>query len=134
MKKKPKKRKNTSSNTSKLKLFAVSSLITTAFYIISFLIVAFICYKADISKDKYFIFMMIITALSSIFGGYRLTHKNNEKGLINGILGSVPIVFLTVILAVLFNNGIPTVQTLIGVIISVVFGAVSGAIAINLRR
>ncbi len=134
MKKKPKKRKAKPSNKSKVKNFAVSSLITITIYIIMFLMAAFICYKADISRDKYFLMMIIVSAVSSLFGGVRLTHINKQKGLINGILGSIPVALITLISAVLFNNGIPTLQTIIPIVTSIAVGAVSGATAINIGR
>lgn len=123
-----------SSSKNKLKIFAFSSLITVLIYIILTLISAFICYKADISKDKYYIVMLVICAVSAMIGGFRITRLNKEKGLINGIIGAIPVMSVTLFFALLFNNGILNITILIPLLIGLVSGAASGAVAINLRR
>lgn len=133
MKKKP-KRRSTPSSDNKLKTFAINSLFAAVFYILLFLITGFICYKADIDKDKYYIIMLIITAISALFAGFKQTGTYKEKGLINGTIGSIPIAVFTFVLAILFNNGIPTLKTIPAVILSVICGAVSGTFAVNIRR
>ena len=132
-----KKRRNnkfSSANKNKLRNFAFSSLVTVLIYILLTLIAAFACYKADISKDKYYLIMLVISCVSSIIGGFRTTRLNKEKGLISGILGALPILLMTLIFALLFNNGILGITILIPLLITLVSGAVSGAVAINLRR
>lgn len=132
-----KKRRNnkfSSANKSKLRNFAFSSLVTVLIYILLILIAAFACYKADISKDKYYLIMLVISCVSSIIGGFRTTRLNKEKGLISGIFGALPIMLMTLIFALLFNNGILGITILIPLLITLVSGAVSGAVAINLRR
>ena len=132
-----KKRRNnkfSSANKNKLRNFAFSSLVTVLIYILLTLIAAFACYKADISKEKYYLIMLVISCVSSIIGGFRTTRLNKEKGLISGILGALPIMLMTLIFALLFNNGILGIAILIPLLITLVSGAVSGAVAINLRR
>lgn len=132
-----KKRRNnkfSSANKNKLRNFAFSSLVTVLIYILLTLIAAFACYKADISKDKYYLIMLVISCVSSIIGGFRTTRLNKEKGLISGIFGALPIMLMTLIFALLFNNGILGITILIPLLITLVSGAVSGAVAINLRR
>lgn len=128
------RRRSTSSSDNKLKTFIINSSFAAISYILLFLIIGFICYKADIDKDKYYILMLIITAVSSILAGFKQTATYKEKGLINGTIGSIPIAALTFILAITFNNGIPTLKTIAAVVLSLIFGAVSGTIAVNIRR
>lgn len=132
--KKISKRKVASGNKNKLKAFAITSMFTVLLYILLFAVSGFICYKTDIPTDKYYIIMLIISGISALAGGFRNARVNKEKGLINGIIGSVPVILITITAGLLFNNGIPGIYMLLPIVVSLISGAVSGTVAINMRR
>lgn len=133
MKYKNKKKRTDFKGKSKIITYLLNCVITFSFMILLLLILTFICYKLNINKDSYYTIMLLIICLSSIVGGYRLAFLCKKNGILNGIIGSVPIIILIVIITVVFGNTI-TFKSIIPICISLFSSAFAGAFAVNIRR
>ena len=137
MKKKSKKRNQNSSSANKKfmpKVYLISSVKALIVYALFLLITAFLCYKINISADKYFYIMLIISAISSLISGFIYVSKMREKGILNGILAGIPCTVLMLILVLLYNNAVLTVTTAIAALVMILSAGVGGTLSVNLRR
>ena len=137
MKKKTKKRsQNTNSANKKFapKQFLISSIKSIIVYVLLLLITAFLCYKINISADKYFYIVLAISILSSLVSGFSYVSKVHEKGILNGILAGIPCTVLMLILVLLYNNASLTFTTAIAALVMVLSSGVGGTLSVNIRR
>ena len=137
MKKKTKKRKQNSDSANKKfspKVFLISSAKSLILYALLLLLTAFLCYKINISADKYFYIILTISAISSLISGFTYVSKVREKGILNGVLAGVPCTVLMLILVLLYNNASLTFTTAIAALVMILSSGVGGTLSVNLRR
>lgn len=137
MKKKTKKRKQNSNSVNKKfspKVFLISSAKSLIVYVLLLLLTAFLCYKINISNDKYFYVMLIVSAISSLISGFTYVSKVREKGILNGILAGIPCTVSMLILVLIYNNASLTFTTAIVALVMILSSGVGGTLSVNFRR
>lgn len=128
--KKPKRSR--SPENSELKAYLISAIKSLVVFLALLLLSTFICYKADASDKYYFIVMIIICSISCFFGGIFASSKLKEKGIICGLLGSLPIMVPAVIVSTIIGR--LSIKLLISCIAMLLFGMVGGIFTANMRR
>ena len=104
------------------------------FSLISFfammLILALVVVKAGVSESTQKLLVFIVSLLSTFAGSFLSLRKTKEKGLLSGVLTSLPVIVIVcfVILAVADNVG---VRTAIMSLLMVLGGASGGIAAVN---
>jgi len=106
---------------------SVFSLIS---FFVMMLILAFVVVKAGISESTQKLLVFIVSLLSTFVGSFISLRKTREKGLLSGVLTSLPVIVIVcfVILAVADNVG---VRTVIMSLLMVLGGALGGIAAVN---
>ncbi len=128
---KPKQRKSKQEN-SNVKAYIFAVIKTLALLCMLLLLSSFILYKVDADSTYYFPIMLIICGISCFLGGLFTASKLNEKGIICGILGALPIIIFAVAVTVFSGHiGLKFVISLITMLLS---GTVGGIITANMRR
>ena len=117
-----------------IKKYIIMSLKSTVCLIVLFLISGSICYFGNIDFDKYFIFLIISLILSAFISGLSFSRRNKSRGVVNGIIASIPIIIIISASALIINKGKVSILLLISVLIIILSGAVAGSIGVNMRR
>ena len=101
----------------------------TSFFAIM-LILAFIVVKAGLSESMQNILVFFVSLLSTFIGTFLSLHKTHEKGLLSGVIISLPVIVMVcfVLLAVAGNVG---VRTIIMSLLMMLGGALGGIAAVN---
>lgn len=99
--------------------------------LIVFSIFSLVMVKFDYS-EKYVPFMTIIASvISTYIGGYWSAKFINKKGLMVGVITSVPLAVLIIALAVMATNGSLNYMAAIAVVLMVIFGGIGGIMSVN---
>ena len=113
-----------------LKKIMWGSIFSLIFFFVLMLILALIVIKAGISESVQSILVFFVSLLSTFTGAFLSLRKTREKGLISGVLASLPVIIIVsfVILAVADNVGI---RTVIMSLLMMLGGALGGIAAVN---
>lgn len=103
-------------------------------FILMILLTAFICYITDIEYDKYSLIMILSATLSSFVSGFFYSRRMKQKGILHGMLSSLPIAFITVIITLIISDSQLSVMLPIAVASIILSGAISGSFGVNSRR
>ncbi len=104
------------------------------FSLISFfammLVLALVVVKAGISESMQKILVLFVSLLSTFIGSFLSLRKTREKGLLSGVLTSLPVIVIVcfVLLAVADNVG---TRTIIMSLLMTLGGALGGIAAVN---
>lgn len=133
----PKKRKrrmssaeNENSRTAFIKRILWGSFFSIVFFFIFMLILALVVVKAGLSDSMQNILVFFVSLLSVFAGAFLSLRKTYEKGLMSGVLVSLPVsVFISaVLLAVVKDIGL---RTAIMSLLMMLGGALGGIAAVN---
>ena len=113
-----------------LKKIMWGSIFSLIFFFVLMLILALIVVKAGISESVQSILVFFVSLLSTFTGAFLSLRKTREKGLLSGVLASLPVIIIVsfVILAVADNVGI---RTVIMSLLMMLGGALGGIAAVN---
>ena len=113
-----------------LKKIMWGSIFSLIFFFVLMLILALIVVKAGISESVQSILVFFVSLLSTFAGAFLSLRNTREKGLLSGVLASLPVIIIVsfVILAVADNVGI---RTVIMSLLMVLGGALGGIAAVN---
>ncbi len=133
----PKKRKrrisspeSENSRTAFVKRIMCGSLFSVVFFFVFMLILAFVVVKAGLSDSMQNIFVFFVSLLSVFAGAFLSLRKTYEKGLMSGILVSLPvIVFICAVLLVVVKD--IGLRTAIMSLLMLLGGALGGIAAVN---
>ncbi len=133
---KRKKRSNTEKPTSSsayIKTILKGSLIAVISFFALTLIMAVAVVKIGMGESIQSIAMFFVSALSAFIGGFFSLLKTREKGLISGILVSLPAALLIsiVLICALKDIGLKTLAMVLSMAIG---GAMGGITAVNKKR
>ncbi len=133
----PKKRKrrmssseSENSRTAFIKRILWGSLFSVAFFFIFMLVLALVVVKAGLSDSMQNIFVFFVSLLSVLAGAFLSLRKTYEKGLMSGILVSLPVIVFVcaVLLAVVKDIGL---RTAVMSLLMMLGGALGGIAAVN---
>lgn len=134
MPKKRKRRVSSGENENPRKAFIKRTLYGSLFSLIAFfailLILAFIVMKAGIADSMQTLLTLAASLLATFIGAFLSLRKTHEKGLVSGLLVSVPAiaVICIVLLAVFGELGL---KTIVMALMMMLGGALGGIAAVN---
>lgn len=109
----------------------IKSLIIFALFIST---AACLCYFTDMDFDKYYIVLIISAVISAFISGFSYSRKMRKKGILCGIISSLPIALILITLSLILSKASVTVLLPITVAAIVLSGAVSGTLGVNFGR
>lgn len=123
-------KENESPRTAFLKKIIWDSLFSIVSFFAMMFILAFVVVKAGLSESMQNIFVFFIALLSTFIGTFLSLRKTREKGLLSGVLTSLPVIVIVcfILLAVADNVG---VRTIIMSFLMMLGGALGGIAAVN---
>ena len=130
----PKKKRGRSGETSSVKLYLISTAKSFVLFLILFAAAAFICYKADLSRENYFIIALAVCAVSSFLSGAFMSVKLKEKGIICGFLGALPLTAVTVISSLIAGGEVSAPLIAATCVAMMFLGTAGGLTDANMRR
>lgn len=134
MQKKRKRRVSSSENENPrigfLKRILWGSFYSLVAFFVILLILAFIVMKAGVSDSMQTIFALAASLLSTFIGAFLSLRKTHEKGMVSGVLVSVPVIIVTciILLAVFGSLGL---KTIVMTFLMMLGGASGGIAAVN---
>ncbi len=113
-----------------LKKIMWGGLFSLISFFVMMLILAFIVVKSGISESMQNILVFFVSLLSTFTGTFLSLRKTREKGLLSGVITSLPVIVIVcfVLLAVADNVG---VRTIIMSLLMMLGGALGGIAAVN---
>lgn len=130
--KKPKKRRTEKS--AGIRGFMLSTAKSLAVFAVLLLLSAFFCYKFDVGQKAYLTIMLVICAVSSLISGIFASKSLKQKGIVNGILGSLPLIAVTAILSLILSSFDFSVKLVAACFVMLTCGAAGGILKANKRR
>ncbi|MBR3589352.1 MAG: TIGR04086 family membrane protein [Clostridia bacterium] len=113
-----------------LKKIMWGGLFSLISFFVMMLILAFIVVKSGISESMQNILVFFVSLLSTFTGTFLSLRKTREKGLLSGVITSLPVIVIVcfVLLTVADNVG---VRTIIMSLLMMLGGALGGIAAVN---
>ncbi len=136
MPKKRKRRVSSSENKNPGNIFLrkvlKGSLLSLVLFFAVLLILALIMTKAGLTEIMQTILTMSASFIATFTGAFLLVGKSREKGLVTGVLMSLPLIVITsVVLLILFGN--LGIRTVIMALVMMLGGALGGVARVNQR-
>ena len=121
------------SDNTTVNIFIKTQILAVIIYLISFLIFSLIALLADLSMKFDFICALLCFALSSFIVGFYIGRKLRQKGLLAGIIYSLPINTSVILISLIFSNFTFDLNIVITAIILLVSAGVGGIVSVNSR-
>ena len=87
----------------------------------------------DVDSESYLIISCVSLAVGSFLSGFAISRKKRSKGLLNGVIYSLPILVFPLI-SLFFNKFSIDFSLLINVLIILIFSASGGIVSVNIRK
>ncbi len=123
-------KENDNPRTAFLKKIMWGSIFSLISFFVMMLILALMVVKAGLSESMQNILVFFVSLLSTFTGAFLSLRKTREKGLLSGVIISLPVIVIVcfVLLAVADNVG---VRTIIMSLLMMLGGALGGIAAVN---
>lgn len=115
---------------STISLFLINFLI----HIFIFIVITIISFLSALKFDLIYPVSLLSVATSNFISGILSGYIKRQKGLINGILFSLPSNVIFIILSLLTNKFLSDYKIIISVIVAFFFSAIGGIISVNYKR
>lgn len=116
-----------------MKLFLRETIISFILSLILIFILAFIISKTTVSESIIVPGIIVISSVSIMFGGIRLSKAKKQKGLINGaLLGIIYMAGMYLISSIILKDFSLNVKSLIMILSGMLGGVLGGIIGVNL--
>lgn len=134
MKNKRNKPKKKTEGKTDFKEIAVMSLRGIFIFAVLFALSSVICYVTGIDYDKYFIFLLLSSVISSFISGLVYTKHRKKNGILNGLIASLPVTAVLFALSMVINGGKVSLLAPVMFASCLLSGALSGTIGVNIGR
>lgn len=115
---------------SELKLPVTEIILQAVIFTLS----AVIAYIADVKTTEYYIFSIVSLSTGSFLNGFVSGRETRKKGLLNGIIYTLPsVVFYNFISLIANGFKADYVFLILSFIIPVIFSAIGGILSVNIR-
>ncbi|MBQ3136087.1 MAG: TIGR04086 family membrane protein [Clostridia bacterium] len=117
----------------KAKSFVKLQIINLIIYLFVFVIISIIAVCSDIGKEKLFYVSLGYLSVSSFASGFVAGFKERKKGIICGMLSALPFLLIICILSIILNKFDIDYNLIISIIAALIFSAVGGIVAVNIK-
>lgn len=121
-------------NTNNILGILISALIGTVFTFLLTLILSYIISKTSVLPAYLKIYFSICVGLGSIVCGFISSKKCNYKGVISGVLSSIPNLILIFFIILIFSDGQLKLDILIIFFVSILSSSFGGIVGANTKR
>ena len=109
-------------------------LANTLIHFLIFILITIISFLSALKFDLLYFGSLICIAISNFLSGMLSGHAKRQKGLINGILFSVPSNIVFIILSLITNKFHFDYMIIVSITVAVFFSEIGGIIAVNFKR
>ena len=109
-------------------------LVAVVIQLVAYLITSLVCFAADIKRDILVIFSLIAFSIGSFTASFYTGRKKRKKGLINGVLFTLPANTVLIASSLIANNFSCDYFMLITASVLIVSSALGGIISVNVRK
>ncbi len=102
-------------------------------FLIGTLIIAFILLKNDLSFSSIKYICFALTTISAVAAGFAAKRKNKQKGIVCGLLASIPVLLTEFVVLLLLNHLQISEEALLLIPAGLLPGMIGGIISSNLR-
>ncbi len=102
-------------------------------YVAFFLIGAFIALAVDLPSKYDYIYSLSLFAVSSLLTGFFAGMKLREKGLVVGVLYTLPLNAIITLISLVFSDFSVGINFAVTVTVLVISGSIGGILAVNKR-
>lgn len=127
---KPTRKKTDNKHSSVLTLFLKSIFIQ----IVVFTVVSIVSLAADINCENYYAVCICSFSFGSLLSGFTVCRTIRKKGMINGVIYSLPSVGIAVLASICLNCFRIDLTMLISLISMIVFSGVGGVLSVNIKK
>lgn len=103
-------------------------------FVFAVLTASLVCFVTDIDYDKYYIILLCAAVTAAFLSGFSSSRKIKKKGMIIGIISSLPIVILILTVSLILNGAQMTMLMPVTLASVILTGAVSGSVGVNFGR
>ena len=130
---KPDKKKISFSDNTTIDIFVKTQIFAVLIYVIIFIIISSVALVADLPAKYDFLCSLLGFTISSFAVGFYVGQKLRQKGLLAGIIYSLPANTLVVLISLIFSDFSFGINIVITAIALLVTAGVGGIVAVNNR-
>ena len=112
----------------------ISSVIGVIFTVFLTFVISFIISKSENLPNYTAVLFLLCVAIGNTLGGFIASKKCNFKGIISGILCSIPNSIIITIIMLFFTDGKISEKTIILFFIVLIFSTIGGIVGANTKR
>lgn len=125
------KRVKTDKKTNPVIMLIINNLILQ---IVIFLFVALVSYFSGLKANTYYLISLLSVCVGSFISGMNTGKIKKKKGLIYGMIHSLPFLILVVIVSLVMNNFRCDFTILISIFLPLIAAAAGGIFSVNYKR
>lgn len=102
--------------------------------IIIYFVICVATYLLDIENKLYYYAFFISTGISSLISGFTIGRKKHKNGMLNGIIYTLPSVFIVIMVSLMINKFSFDYHIIISIVLPIFLSSSGGIAAVNYKK